>query len=87
MAINSVVQMKIARLTNKNTVIIHVENKDFKKSLEILTNDLNLAELKSHIDQIENQNLIVINKYRSINSEEQLSEKNKVSKYKYIKES
>lgn len=66
LTINSIVQVKIARLQSLQKVVIQIEGSNFKKSLEIEANEMNFKELKSHILQIESPNLLTINNEKII---------------------
>lgn len=48
LAIRSYVDLKIAKINSKNTVVLHFEENGCKKSLEISATELNLSELKNN---------------------------------------
>lgn len=64
LAINAYLQVKIAKITNHQKLIISVESNSVKKSLEISSSELNLSDLKEHIAGIESDKAYNIFPYR-----------------------
>ena len=59
LAVNSYLQIKIAKIQNHNTYVVHIESDQFKKTLEISSSELSLKELKDHFELVESKNLLL----------------------------
>lgn len=59
LAVNSYLQIKIAKIQNHNTYVVRIENNHFKKTLEISSSELSLKELKDHFELVESKNLML----------------------------
>lgn len=60
MAVQSYVQVKIAKISNHQKFIVHIENESGRKTLEISSSELNLKDLSNQLEQLEHKSMLAL---------------------------
>ena len=58
--VNTVLQIKLAKISNKNTVRVVYESNSVKQSFEVSSSELNLEEIKDHLNKINDKEIVLI---------------------------
>lgn len=62
LAVNSYVQVKIAKISNHQKFTIHIENELGRKTLEISSSEMDLKDLTNSFENFENKKLLLFEK-------------------------